>query len=128
MLSKRYASVIEGLSTLLDIKDKNHMDLDYNLLSNLTYSVLTEPTTKETYENVETVDTPETPLDDNVFDRLNATLSGLEEKLDQEYEEEEEKKKEVVTTENQRQFLVKKLTELFDKLQKLVGVKRLFDL
>ena len=123
MLAKRYASVIEGLSTLLDIKDKNQMDLDYNLISNLTYSVLNKQTVKETSDDSDTVEVVETPLDDSVFDRLNATLSGLEEKLDQEYEEEEEEK-EVVTTENERQFLLKKLTELFDKLQKMVREKR----
>ena len=123
MLPKRYASVIEGLSTLLDIKDKNQMDLDYNLISNLTYSVLNKQTVKETSDDSDTVEVVETPLDDSVFDRLNATLSGLEEKLDQEYEEEEEEK-EVVTTENERQFLLKKLTELFDKLQKMVREKR----
>jgi len=47
MLAKRYASVIEGLSTLLDLKDKNQMDLDYNLISNLTYSVLNKQTVEE---------------------------------------------------------------------------------
>ena len=37
---------------------------------------------------------------------------------------EEEEKKETVTTENERQFLLKKLAELFDKLQKMVREKR----
>ena len=124
MLAKRYASVIEGLSTLLDLKDKNQMDLDYNLISNLTYSVLNKQTVEEKCDDSDIVEVVETPLDDSVFDRLNATLSGLEEKLDEEYEEEEEEKKDTVTTENERQFLLKKLAELFDKLQKMVREKR----
>ena len=90
MYAKRYASVIEGLKTLLSIKDKNQMELDYKLLSNLTYSILNEHTLKETEKSdkvEEAKSEAEIPLDENVFEQLNATLSGIEEKLDQEEEE-----------------------------------------
>ena len=130
MYAKRYASVIEGLKTLLSIKDKNQMELDYKLLSNLTYSILNEHTLKETEKSdkvEEAKSETEIPLDENVFEQLNATLSGIEEKLDQEEEEgdeeKDEEKKEALKTENERQFLLQKLTELFDTLQKMVREK-----
>ena len=40
MYAKKYASVIQGLKTMLDMQDKNEVRLDYNLLSNLTFSIL----------------------------------------------------------------------------------------
>lgn len=157
MMAKRYARVIEGLTTLLNIKDKNEMDLDYTLLSNLTYTILNEktlkdapdtPTPKEEEEEEEkghesegqTVAEVEAeaakPLvkkpvaavvSEDLYDRLNAMLGNLEKEhvvndvLEEETEEELQKKaEEAMGSENDRQFLIRKLTDLFDKLQKMV--------
>ena len=158
MMAKKYARVIEGLTTLLNIKDKNEMDLDYTLLSNLTYTILNEKTLK---------DAPDTPtpeegeggkeekghehegqtvaeveaeaakplvkkpvvavVSEDLYDRLNAMLGNLEKEhvvsdvLEEETEEELQKKaEEAMGSENDRQFLIRKLTDLFDKLQKMV--------
>lgn len=156
-MAKKYARVIEGLTTLLNIKDKNEMDLDYTLLSNLTYTILNEKTLK---------DAPDTPtpegeegeegkghepegqtvaeveaeaakplvkkpvaamVSEDLYDRLNAMLGNLEKEhvvndvLEEETEEELQKKaEEAMGSENDRQFLIRKLTDLFDKLQKMV--------
>ena len=156
MMAKRYARVIEGLTTLLNIKDKNEMDLDYTLLSNLTYTILNEktlkdapdtPTPKEEEEEEkghesegQTVAEVEAeaakPLvkkpvaavvSEDLYDRLNAMLGNLEKEhvvndvLEEETEEELQKKaEEAMGSENDRQFLIRKLTDLFDKLQKMV--------
>ena len=50
MYAKKYASVIQGLKTMLDMQDKNEVRLDYNLLSNLTFSILNEKTLHDTKE------------------------------------------------------------------------------
>ena len=126
MYAKKYASVIQGLKTMLDMQDKNEVRLDYNLLSNLTFSILNEKTLHDTKEGEkkEEEEAKQVHLDEDLFDHLNEVLSGLEEKLDDEYEdkaEEESKEKEV--TENDRQFLIKKLTELFDQIQKKVALR-----
>ena len=127
MYAKKYASVIQGLKTMLDMQDKNEVRLDYNLLSNLTFSILNEKTLHETQEGEETEEEEEAKqvhLDEDLFDHLNEVLSGLEEKLDDEYEDEaEEESKEKEVTENDRQFLIKKLTELFDQIQKKVALR-----
>ena len=126
MYAKKYASVIQGLKTMLDMQDKNEVRLDYNLLSNLTFSILNEKTLHDTKEGEkkEEEETKQVHLDEDLFDHLNEVLSGLEEKLDDEYEDEaEEESKEKEVTENDRQFLIKKLTELFDQIQKKVALR-----
>ena len=126
MYAKKYASVIQGLKTMLDMQDKNEVRLDYNLLSNLTFSILNEKTLHATKEGEkkEEEEAKQVHLDEDLFDHLNEVLSGLEEKLDDEYEDEaEEESKEKEVTENDRQFLIKKLTELFDQLQKKVALR-----
>lgn len=127
MYAKKYASVIQGLKTMLDMQDKNEVHLDYNLLSNLTFSILNEKTlhdTKEGEKKEEEEEAKQVHLDEDLFDHLNEVLSGLEEKLDDEYEDEaEEESKEKEVTENDRQFLIKKLTELFDQIQKKVALR-----
>lgn len=127
MYAKKYASVIQGLKTMLDMQDKNEVRLDYNLLSNLTFSILNEKTlhdTKEGEKKEEEEEAKQVHLDEDLFDHLNEVLSGLEEKLDDEYKDEaEEESKEKEVTENDRQFLIKKLTELFDQIQKKVALR-----
>lgn len=127
MYAKKYASVIQGLKTMLDMQDKNEVRLDYNLLSNLTFSILNEKTlhdTKEGEKKKEEEEAKQVHLDEDLFEHLNEVLSGLEEKLDDEYEDEaEEESKEKEVTENDRQFLIKKLTELFDQIQKKVALR-----
>mgnify|MGYP000681409125 CR=1 FL=1 len=126
MYAKKYASVIQGLKTMLDMQDKNEVRLDYNLLSNLTFSILNEKTLHDTKEGEkkEEEEAKQVHLDEDLFDHLNEVLSGLEEKLDDEYEDEaEEESKEKEVTENDRQFLIKKLTELFDQIQKKVALR-----
>ena len=126
MYAKKYASVIQGLKTMLDMQDKNEVRLDYNLLSNLTFSILNEKTLHDTKEGEEKEEeeAKQIHLDEDLFDHLNEVLSGLEEKLDDEYEDEaEEESKEKEVTENDRQFLIKKLTELFDQIQKKVALR-----
>ena len=135
MFAKKYASVIQGLKTMLEIQDKNKVRLDYNLLSNLAFSILNEKTLHDAKEGEEgekekegekkEEETKQVHLDEDLFEHLNEVLSGLEEKLDEEYEEEEEEaEKEKEVTENDRQFLIKKLTELFDQIQKMVALER----
>lgn len=113
MYSKRYASVIEGINNLLDRQDKSQVALDYNLLSSLTFSILNVTHHDETPSN-ETVS--ETPVDEDAFAILASELNGIEEEL----EEEEETKEEKQSTENDRQFLIKQLTLLLDRVQKMV--------
>ena len=126
MYAKKYASVIQGLKTMLDMQDKNEVRLDYNLLSNRTFSILNEKTLHDTKEGEkkEEEEAKQVHLDEDLFEHLNEVLSGLEEKLDDEYEDEaEEESKEKEVTENDRQFLIKKLTELFDQIQKKVALR-----
>lgn len=126
MYAKKYASVIQGLKTMLDMQDKNEVRLDYNLLSNLTFSILNEKTLHDTKEGEKKKEeeAKQVHLDEDLFDHLNEVLSGLEEKLDDEYEDEaEEESKEKEVTENDLQFLIKKLTELFDQIQKKVALR-----
>ena len=126
MYAKKYASVIQGLKTMLDMQDKNEVRLDYNLLSNLTFSILNEKTLHDTKEGEkkEEEEAKQVHVDEDLFDHLNEVLRGLEEKLDDEYEDEaEEESKEKEVTENDRQFLIKKLTELFDQIQKKVALR-----
>ena len=126
MYAKKYASVIQGLKTMLDMQDKNEVRLDYNLLSNLTFSILNEKTLHDTKEGEkkEEEEAKQVHLDEDLFDHLNEVLSGLEEKLDDEYEDEaEEVSKEKEVTENDRQFLIKTLTELLDQIQKKVALR-----
>ena len=119
MYSKRYASVIEGINNLLDRQDKSQVALDYNLLSSLTFSILNlthhdETPSGETPSN----ETPsnetasETPVDEDAFAILASELNGIEEEL-------EEKQ----STENDRQFLIKQLTLLLDRVQKMVELR-----
>lgn len=117
MYSKRYASVIEGINNLLDRQDKSQVALDYNLLSSLTFSILNLTHHDETPSN-ETAS--ETPVDEDAFAILASELNGIEEELE---EKEEETKEEKQSTENDRQFLIKQLTLLLDRVQKMVELR-----
>lgn len=127
MYSKRYASVIEGLNELLDRQDKAQVALDYALLYSLTYAIinLNHAGSKQETPAEEQSETPketpsegqsETPaVDEDAFDVLAMELTGIEEELDAKEEEKEEEH-----SENDRQFLIKQLTALFDRIQKMV--------
>lgn len=118
-MSKKYANVIEGLNYILDIKQKDEMNLDFNLLSNLTYSILnmkiTEDETPDETEEVSFVDEEE-------FDVLSSELTMLEEQLEESEDEKEEKK-----SKNDQQFLINQLSALFEKIQKMVWLRRVDD-
>lgn len=140
MYSKRYASVIEGLNELLDRQDKAQVALDYALLYSLTYAIINlnhagtkqEETPSEGKSETPAEGQSETPaegqsetpsegksetpaVDEDAFDVLAMELTGIEEELDAKEEEKEEEH-----SENDRQFLIKQLTALFDRIQKMV--------
>lgn len=121
MMSKKYASVIEGLNHILDIKQKDEMNLDFSLLSNLTYSILNMKvsTTEQPVEQEEEV----VLVDEEEFDVLSSELTMLEEQLEEEEEVEEEAKK----SKNDQQFLINQLSNLFEKIQKMVCMQCGFD-
>ena len=122
MAMGEFASVIEGLSTMLTITHKSEMPLDYALLARLTRGVLhwTEPATA----GIETV-SPETGEEEAV--ELSPVVLGELEELEQlEQLEAPETGETGETGETEkdrgtREFLVKKLSGLFDELQKRVG-------
>ena len=122
MYSKRYASVIEGINNLLDRQDKSQVALDYNLLSSLTFSILNLTHHDETLsgETPSNETASETPVDEDAFAILASELNGIEEELE---EKEEETKEEKQSTENDRQFLIKQLTLLLDRVQKMVELR-----
>lgn len=114
-MSKKYSNVIEGLNMLLDLKTKEDMNLDFSLLSNLTYSVLNmKITEKEEKGEEETAD--EVFVDEEEFDVLSNELTVLEEQLEEEEDEEDEEK----GTKNDQQFLISQLSKLFERIQKMV--------
>lgn len=117
-MSKKYSNVIEGLNMLLDLKTKEDMNLDFSLLSNLTYSVLNMKITEkeEMEEKVEEETADEVFVDEEEFDVLSNELTVLEEQLEEEDEEEEEGK----GTKNDQQFLISQLSKLFERIQKMV--------
>lgn len=117
-MSKKYSNVIEGLNMLLDLKTKEDMNLDFSLLSNLTYSVLNMKITEkeEEEEKVEEETADEVFVDEEEFDVLSNELTVLEEQLEEEDEEEEEGK----GTKNDQQFLISQLSKLFERIQKMV--------
>ena len=124
MMCKRYASVLEGLNVLLDIKNKEEMNLDFNLLSNLTYSILNmkvnekkEEEKKEEGEEVKEEKAVE--YDEDVFSALSSELAEIEGHLD-EIEEEEEEEEEKTGSKNDKQFLIGQLSKLFERIQKMV--------
>lgn len=103
---------------LLDLKTKEDMNLDFSLLSNLTYSVLNMKITEkeEEEEKVEEETADEVFVDEEEFDVLSNELTVLEEQLEEEDEEEEEGK----GTKNDQQFLISQLSKLFERIQKMV--------
>ena len=116
MYSKRYASVIEGLNELLDRQDKSQVALDYALLYSLTYAIINLNHSGEKKDETPDVDQKETPaIDEDAFNILSVELNGIEEELEEKEETEEEEH-----SENDRQFLIKQLTALFDRIQKMV--------
>lgn len=114
-MSKKYSNVIEGLNMLLDLKTKEDMNLDFSLLSNLTYSVLNMKIT-EKEEKVEEETADEVFVDEEEFDVLSNELTVLEEQLEEEEDEEDEEK----GTKNDQQFLISQLSKLFERIQKMV--------
>ena len=131
MMCKRYASVLEGLNVLLDIKNKEEMNLDFNLLSNLTYSIMNmkvnekkEEVKKEEVKEVKEVKPVE--YDEDVFSALSNELAEIEGHLD-EIEEEEEKEEEKAGSQNDKQFLIGQLSKLFERIQKMVRVMMMDD-
>ena len=123
-MCKRYASVLEGLKVLLDIKNKEEMNLDFNLLSNLTYSILNmkvnekkEEEKKDEGEEVKEEKAVE--YDEDVFSALSSELAEIECHLD-EIEEEEEEEEEKTGSKNDKQFLIGQLSKLFERIQKMV--------
>ena len=127
MYSKRYASVIEGLNELLDRQDKAQVALDDALLYSLTYAIINlnhartkqEETPSEGQSETPSEGKSETPaVDEDAFDVLAMELTGIEEELDAKEEEKEEEH-----SENDRQFLIKQLTALFDRIQKMVRLR-----
>ena len=116
MYSKRYASVIEGLNELLDRQDKSQVALDYALLYSLTFAIINLNHSGEKKDETPDVDQKETPaIDEDAFNILSVELNGIEEELEEKEETEEEEH-----SENDRQFLIKQLTALFDRIQKMV--------
>lgn len=114
-MSKKYSNVIEGLNMLLDLKTKEDMNLDFSLLSNLTYSILNMKIT-EKEEKVEEESANEVFVDEEEFDVLSSELTVLEEQLEEEEESEEEGK----GTKNDQQFLINQLSKLYERIQKMV--------
>ena len=119
--------VIEGLNELLDRQDKAQVALDYALLYSLTYAIINlnhagtkqEETPSEGQSETPSEGKSETPaVDEDAFDVLAMELTGIEEELDAKEEEKEEEH-----SENDRQFLIKQLTALFDRIQKMVGFR-----
>ena len=132
MMCKRYASVLEGLNVLLDIKNKEEMNLDFNLLSNLTYSIMNmkvnekkEEVKKEEEKEVKEVKTVE--YDEDVFNALSNELAEIEGHLDEIEEEEEDEKEEKAGSQNDKQFLIGQLSKLFERIQKMVRVMMMDD-
>ena len=130
-MCKRYASVLEGLNVLLDIKNKEEMNLDFNLLSNLTYSIMNmkvnekkEEEKKEEEKEMKEVKPVE--YDEDVFSALSNELAEIEGHLD-EIEEEEEKEEEKAGSQNDKQFLIGQLSKLFERIQKMVRVMMMMD-
>ena len=124
MCCKKYSSVIEGLNMLLELKRKEEMNLDFGLISNLTYNILNlEVKETKTIDEVnEAGETQESSkpvvIDEEEFDILSSELTQLEEQLEEEEEEEEAEKK----SKNDKEFLIKQLSALFNKIQKMVFV------
>ena len=120
MMSKKYANVIEGLNYILDIKQKDEMNLDFSLLSNLTYSILNIKVTESASKDETPAESEEVPLvDEEEFDVLSSELTMLEEQLEESEDEKEEKAK----SKNDQQFLINQLSALFEKIQKMVGLR-----
>lgn len=101
---------------LLDLKNKDNMDLDFTLLSNLTYSILNMKVNEMSEKSEEEPGEEINLVDEEEFAFLSNELTVLEEQL----EEEEEAKEEAGKSKNDQQFLINQLSSLLDKIQKMV--------
>ena len=119
MAMGEFASVIEGLTTMLAITHKSEMPIDYALLTQLTRGILQAD--DRTPAGIEPV-SPETGEEEAIA--LSPVVLGELEELEQLEAPENGENGETGETEKDRgtrEFLVKKLSGLFDELQKRVG-------
>lgn len=125
MAMGEFASVIEGLTTMLAITHKSEMPIDYALLTQLTRGILQaddrtpagiEPVSPEAGEEEAIALSPVVLGELEQLERLEAPENG-ENGENGETGETGETEKDRGT----REFLVKKLSGLFDELQKRVG-------
>ena len=114
MAMGEFASVIEGLATMLAITHKSEMPLDYALLTQLTRGILQSEDTKPA--GIEPL-SPETGEEETI--ELSPVVLGELEELEAENGETGETG-ETEKDRGTREFLVKKLSGLFDELQKRV--------
>ena len=125
MAMGEFASVIEGLTTMLAITHKSEMPIDYALLTQLTRGILQwddrkpagiDPVSPETGEEEAIALSPVVLGELEELEQLEAAENG-ETGETRETGETGETEKDRGT----REFLVKKLSGLFDELQKRVG-------
>ena len=119
MAMGEFASVIEGLTTMLAITHKSEMPIDYALLTQLTRGILQAD--DRTPAGIEPV-SPETGEEEAIA--LSPVVLGELEELERLEAPEAGETGETGETEKDRgtrEFLVKKLSGLFDELQKRVG-------
>ena len=119
MAMGEFASVIEGLTTMLAITHKSEMPIDYALLTQLTRGILQAD--DRTPAGIEPV-SPETGEEEAIA--LSPVVLGELEELERLEAPETGETGETGETEKDRgtrEFLVKKLSGLFDELQKRVG-------
>ena len=130
------AAVIEGLATMLSLTHKNEAPLDYALLDRLTRAVLAwkAPQTRldaspagDAASSADTVEEEAVALSPVVLGELEE-LETIEQEEDRKQAEKESGEpgatRETGETAGTREFLVKKLSELFDDLQKRVGARK----
>ena len=119
MAMGEFASVIEGLATMLAITHKSEMPIDYALLTQLTRGILQADHREPA--GIEPV-SPETGEEEAIA--LSPVVLGELEELEQLEAAENGETGETGETEKDRgtrEFLVRKLSGLFDELQKRVG-------
>lgn len=119
MAMGEFASVIEGLTTMLAITHKSEMPIDYALLTQLTRGILQAD--DRTPAGIEPV-SPEAGEEEAIA--LSPVVLGELEQLERLEAPENGENGETGETEKDRgtrEFLVKKLSGLFDELQKRVG-------
>ena len=122
MAMGEFASVIEGLTTMLAITHKSEMPIDYALLTQLTRGILQaddrtpagiEPVSPEAGEEEAIALSPVVLGELEQLERLEAPENGENGETGETGETEKDR--------GTREFLVKKLSGLFDELQKRVG-------